>query len=126
MPRSHKPRKRYVPKRLIPNALGMVLDAVTVLDPTQRIKLHAEVGPALEAFRSGRATLDHWCALDVAMRVAHLIATDGTFVGDMPEAYADALAALQAVHARQQAGRGWTLRGPELVAIQRGLECHEA
>lgn len=54
------------------------------------------------------------------------IATDGTFVGDMPEAYADALAALQAVHARQQAGRGWTLRGPELVAIQRGLECHEA
>ena len=125
MPRSHKPRKRYVPKRVDANAHGLALDRITVLDAEQRVKLNIAVIDALVAFRAGHGHRGHWLQLADALNVAEVVAETGIFDGDQPDAYAAAQAALAEVSLRYEHGGSWTLRGTELTAIDQALQCHE-
>ena len=125
MPRNHKPRKRYAPKRSLWNPLAAALDRVTLLDAEQRVLLDSPLLGALEAFRTGRGTREHWMSLVDAMNVAESIAQRGIFREDRADAYGAAQAVLADVSDRHAAGRGWTLRGPEITALTLGVRCHE-
>lgn len=125
MPRSHKPRKRYVPKRVDLDTIGLAIGRATVLNAEQRVKLNVSVIDALVAFRAGQGSRPHWMNLADAMNVAEAIAQAGIFADDRPDAYAAAQQVLAAVSDRHERGGSWTLRGPELTALDRGVQCHE-
>ena len=125
MPRSHKPRKRYVPKHVDLDTIGLAIGRATVLDAEQRVKLNISVLDALVAFRHGGGNRAHWMNLADAMNVAEAIAQAGIFGDDMPAAYAAAQQVLSDVSDRHEAGGSWTLRGPELTALDQAVQCHE-
>lgn len=125
MPRSHKPRKRHVPKRVDPDPIGLAIGRATVLNAEQRIKLNVSVLDAILAFRHGEGTRTHWMNLADAMNVAEVLAGAGIFADDRPAAYAAAQQVLADVSDRHEAGGSWTLRGPELTALGQGVQGHE-
>jgi hypothetical protein len=124
MPRSHKPRRRYVPKHLVPNTLGMVLDNIVTLTPHQRAELLAPTQLALEAFRTGRGDRAAWMNLADAFNVAEVL-TELAIASDHGDTFRQAQAALAAVHERVEAGGSFTLRGPELVALDDAVFLHD-
>ena len=125
MPHNHKPRKRYIPKRIDANAHGLALDRISVLDAEQRLKLNVAVIDAFAAFRAGRGNRGHWLQLADGLNVAEAIAQRGTFRGDQPHAYQAGQATLAEANIRYEHTGSWTLRGPEITALDTALHCHE-
>jgi hypothetical protein len=117
MPTAHKPRKRYRPRTVRIDATQHAIDRVSVLDADQRAMLTQPLAAALEAFRSGRATLRHWCDLADACNVAEQLARQHIGGEPVVEVMLAAQQALAAVHARHQERGSWTLRGVELRAL---------
>lgn len=120
MPRSHKPRKRYVPKHARLDAHLVAVDRIATLLPHQQQELTGPTKAALEAFRRGLGDADHWCNLADACNVGEALA--GLRIGGdaLLPIFAAAQTALAAVHARRQAGGSWTLRGTEISALDEG------
>lgn len=125
MPRSHRPRKAYRPRRIDPDPIGLAIGRVTTLDNTQRLALDMPLREALDAFRRGAGSREHWLQLADALNVAEAIAARGLFAEDRPDAYVAAQRVLGDVSDRREAGGSWTLRGPELQALEIGIQCHE-
>lgn len=125
MPRSHKPRKRYIPKRVLANALGTALDRVAVLDGDQRLCLNTPLLDAFTAFRAGRGTRDQWLTLADALNVAEAVAAQGLFREDQPDAYTAAQKVLADLSDRHAASGRWTLHGHEITTLDIAVQCHE-
>jgi hypothetical protein len=123
MPRSHKPRKRYVPKHVTPNTVGLVLDAIVTLTLAQQAELLAPIQGSLEAFRTGRGSADDWANLADAMNVGEALA-QLAIGADHADTFNTAQAALAAVHARIAERKSYTLRGAELTALDDAVFVH--
>lgn len=122
MPRSHKPRKRYVPKRVEWDPVNATHARASLVPPAEQQALVRPMLAAMDRMRRG-GDWGAWCsladALNVAERLAHLsIASDR-----LPE-FEAGQDALGAVHQRHEATNSWTLRGDEIRALDTALELH--
>jgi len=120
MPRSHKPRKRYVPKHVRPDAHLHAIDRVATLLSTQRSALSVPMHAAFDAFRTGHGSARYWCDLADGCNVGEVLA-ELSIGSNLTPRFAAAQAALSAVHQRHTAGGSWTLRPAELVAIDEAV-----
>lgn len=123
MPRSHKPRKRYVPKRMDANPVELVISGISLLMPHQVDELTAPTRAAFAAFRAGHGTADAWDDLADALNVAEALARLN-IANDHGHTIEAAQAALAAVHARYQQRRSFTLYPAEITALDDALFIH--
>lgn len=124
MPRSHKPRKRYVPKRVEFDTIGLAHAQASLLQPAQRRDLVAPMLSAFDRMRAGQGTSQDWCNLADAMNVAERLAEINLANDRMPEFMA-AQAVLAELHERAQARGTYTMRGPEIATLATAVELHE-
>lgn len=116
MPRSHRPRKPYRPQPLRTDAHLHAIDRIATLLPDQRQALRGPLLAAFEAFRTGHGSARHWCDLADGMNVGEVLA-ELRIGSNLAPQFQAAQAALAAVHARYQTRRSWTLRAPEISAL---------
>lgn len=122
MPRSHKPRKRYVPKPPRLDAHLHAIDRIATLLPEQRTKLTRPTQAALDAFRQGRGSLAHWWQLAGVYNVGAELALAHIGGRALVPIFEAAHQALASVHARYLKRQSWTLTGPELQAFAEACE----
>jgi hypothetical protein len=116
MPRSNRPRKAYRPTGTRTDAFLHAMDRASLLSTRQQAELIAPMQKALEEFRLGRGSAAYWADLADAVNVGEALAA--LRIGSNLVPYIEhAQAALASVHARHAAGGSWTLRGPELAAL---------
>jgi len=123
MPRSHKPRKRYVPKRVNFDLVGRAIDCVATLTTEQRASLLGPVRTAFEAFRTGRGSKAAWCDLADAMNVAEAL-TEARLASDHVGTFERAQSALASVHGRAQMRGSYTLYPAEITALDDAVFVH--
>ena len=116
MPTSHKPRKRYTPQAVRLDAHLHAIDRVATLLDTQRQDLATPMQEAFDAFRTGHGTAAAWCTLADALNVGEVL-TELSIGSNLRGHFAQAQAALAAVHARKTGGGTWTLRGLEIAML---------
>jgi hypothetical protein len=123
MPSTKKPRKRYRPR---PVSLTPVDDAIAYaskLRDSQQTDLQDPLQRAFDGLRTGTGGWPAWCAMADGMNVAERLAQAGIASDRLPE-IRTAQAALAAVYERHQQRNTWTLRGPELEALDFALLLH--
>jgi len=124
MPRSHKPRKRYVPKRVQLDTVGLAHGQASLLQPAQRRDLVLPMLHGFERLRAGQGTGVDWSNLADAMNVAERLAQLSIANDRLPEFLA-AQAVLAELHGRAQQRGSYTMRGPEIAALATAVELHE-
>jgi len=124
MPRSHKPRKRYIPKRVELDTIGLAHAQASLLLPSQRHDLVAPMRSAFGRLRAGHGTNADWCNLADAMNVAERLAEINIASDRLPE-FRAAQAVLAELHARHQQRGSYTMRGPEIATLETAVELHE-
>lgn len=124
MPRSQPPRRRYAPKRVDSDPVGLAMAHAALLQPQQQADLINPLRAAFEALRRGQGNQNAWCAMADAMNIAEALADLG-IANDHAELIQRAQAALAALHQRHQTNRSWTLRAAELDALRDASEIHE-
>ena len=124
MPTSHKPRHRYVPKRVDPNPVDLAISNTDLLTQHQKDQFIGPLLAGFDAFRTGRATAQHWCDLADAMKVAGELASR-QIVSNHADKFRAACAALGQVHQRQAAGGSYTLYPAELCALDDAVWLHQ-
>lgn len=124
MGRSHKPRKRYVPKRVDLDPMGLATALASLLQPEQRADLVLPMNAAFLRLRLGQGTHACWANLADAMNVAERLAGLGIANDHAAELQA-AHAALASLHARNAEGGTWVMRGTEIAALEVALELHQ-
>lgn len=124
MPRSHKPRKRYIPKRVELDTMGAAHARASLVPHAERMALVLPVRAALDRLRRGAGDWGAWCSLADALNVAKRLAQLG-IASDRAGEFDTAQHALGTLHERVQDTRSWTLRGEEIKALADGVELHE-
>lgn len=124
MPRSHKPRKRYVPKRIDHDPVDLAMSGAALLQPHQRGQLLHPALLAFQALRTGQGTEQAWRQMADAANLAEALAERG-IANDHEAKFEAAQITLADLHARVRTTGRWTLRGPEITALQDALEIYE-
>lgn len=108
-------RRPRQPRPLV-NPIAHAMEGARLLTETERALLIDPTSEALTALRTGTGRGDAWRALADALNLAEALVElrIGGNLGDQVQRGQDALA--QLAH-RVGAGRGWTLYGHELVAL---------
>jgi len=124
MGRNHKPRKRYVPKRVDPDPISLAASGAALLSPDQRQALMLPALQTLDALRTGRGNEAVWSAMVDVLNIAEALVglQIGTNLGE--EIDAAQLVLLHLLH-RANAGRGWTLYAEELRTLTYAVELYE-
>lgn len=124
MSRSIKPRKAYRARRVDGDPVGLAMAMAAKLDPLQLPGMLAGMQARLDAFRTGHGNAEHWAALADALNVAEAM-TSLNIASDHIETFERGQQALAAVHGRAHGTlQSWTLRGPELQALDYALFVH--
>lgn len=111
-----KPRPIYV------NAIARAIESARKLPPGDRDALQRIIADALDQFRAGRHCAAHWRTMADALNTAEVLAKLGIASDDASKARIDdAMRVLADVFERHEARASWTLRGPELQALDDGL-----
>ena len=124
MPRSHRPRKRYVPKRVEIDPMGAAHARASLLPPAGRLELVLPLRAALDRLRTGKGDWNAWCAIADALNVAERLAEAG-IASDRAAEFDAAQEALATLHTRVKDSGCWTLKGAEIRALAEGVEMHE-
>lgn len=104
------------------NATAMAMESARKLRPEARTELQRIISGAFDEFRAGRDCANHWRTMADALNTAEMLAKMGIASDDASKARIDdAMRVLAAVHERQAERGSWTLRGPELQALDDGL-----
>ena len=119
--RTQKPRKRYVPKPVDHDPVGLAMAHAGLLLPHQRDMLRLPAKAAFDQLRSGHGAWPAWCDVADAMNVAERLC-DLNICNDHRATVLAAPAALAGVYWRQHERASWVLRGPEIAALEAGLE----
>ena len=126
MPRHHtKPRRKaYRPGRVDGDPVSLAMRMAAKLDAAQLPGLLDRLQARLEAFRTGHGNAEHWAALADSLNVAEGLA-QLHIASDHQDTFDRGQQALAAVHGRAHGPRkSWTLRGPELQALDDALFVH--
>lgn len=110
-----------MPRGLFPHQIA--LRNAALLHPRQRAAYLDPCTEAFDALRAGRAGEEAWSLIAETVHVAEELANAG-IVSDRKAVFAWALGALGAIWRRVQATSCWTLRGPEIAALQEAIDFH--
>jgi hypothetical protein len=104
--------------------MGLAMAMAAKLDPEQLPGMLQRMQAHLEAFRTGAGNGEHWAALGGSLNIAEVLAELG-IARDHTDTFERGQQALAAVHSRAHGPRkSWTLRGPELQALDDALFVH--
>lgn len=117
MPRSHRPRKRYVPKRVDWDPMDLASSRAALLTVRQRADLTTPIQQSLRKLKTGTGTMAEWCNLADALNVAERLCDLG-IANDHRHCVLNGQAALAALHARHAQRGTWTMRGDEVLALE--------
>lgn len=124
MPSSKKPRKRYRPRAVLPDTVSFVLGTFKPLSPEGVLRTLAINHDALASLVKGEGTEDHWRLVCSALNMA-LVLDEQVY----DEAYNTELKAALEAHAscgvRRWNGHNFGYSGPELQAMNLGMEIHD-
>ena len=110
------------PRPVYANAHELAMESARKLPMHHRAALSDIVNGALAWFRAGRDCASNWATMADALNTAEMLAKMGIASDDASKARIDdAMRVLAAVHERQAERGSWTLRGPELQALDDGL-----
>lgn len=110
------------PRPIYANAIARAIESARKLPPDDRRNLQAIIGHALDQFRAGRDCAAHWRTMADALNTAEVLAKLGIASDDASKARIDdAMRVLADVFERYETRASWTLRGPELQALDDGL-----
>lgn len=126
MPRHHtKPRRKaYRAGRVDADPMGLAMTMAAKLTPGQVHNIMANINAHLQAFRTGQGNAQSWADLAGRLNVAEALAQAG-IASDHEDTFSRGQQALAAVHGRAHGPRAsWTLRGPELQALDDALFLH--
>lgn len=123
MGRNAKPRKAYRPRPVVADPVEHAIARAGLLHRRQRLDLALPTQASLQAMRTGTGRWPEWRNLADALNVAEALSQDG-IASDRLDEIRTAQHALAALHQRVEAGGPWTLRGPELTALQLAVELH--
>lgn len=123
MPSNSAPRKAYRPRSIDPDPMGLAMTQVALLLPQQKDPLIATCKEAIHRMQFGGADQKDWGALADSLNVAEMLCTMA-IASDHLETFANGLQALANVWLRHKTNHSWTLRGPELTAIDDALFVH--
>lgn len=124
MPRSSKPRKRYIPKRVDADPFDLASARAALVPPHVRAQFERPMQASFDLLRRGAGNWSAWCNLADSMNVAERLADLG-IASDRKADILQAQAALAALHDRHANSQSWTLRGAEIAALQLATEIHE-
>lgn len=118
---SRRARTRFN-RRVIVNPVAVAIELAQKLRPEARADLQRITEHALHAFRSGRDCATQWRVLADVLNTAEALARIGIASDDdSRDRINDAQQVLGDVFERQAQRGSWTLRGPELQALDDGL-----
>lgn len=124
MSRNRQPRKAYRPGRVEADPVSLAMAMAAKLDAAQLPGMLAGIQARLEAFRTGHGNSEHWAALADSLNVAEALA-QLNIARDHEDTFERGQQALAAVHGRAHGPqKSWTLRGPELQALDDALFVH--
>lgn len=104
------------------NATAMAIESARKLRPDVRAGLGEIIATALDEYRAGRDCANHWRTMADALNTAEMLAKAGIASDNASKARIDeAMRVLADVWDRHEARRSWTLRAPELWALDDGL-----
>lgn len=112
-------RRPRQPRPLV-NPIVSAMEGARLLQPVERGLLLDPPREALEALRTGTGRGDAWRALADALNVAEAL-VELRIGGNLGDQVLAGQAALANLAQRLAAGRGWTLYGHELVALDDAL-----
>lgn len=124
MPRNSKPRKAYRPKHVATDPVERAIAMVSVPPLQSQAALIGPIREALDNLRRGAGTVPDWNCLADAHNVALALAAL-RIANDHRDTLVAGCRALRDLSDRVNAGGSWTLRGPELAALQDAVEIHE-
>lgn len=126
MPRSHKPRKRFDPRRhpIDVNPPELAFGQAALLHPSQRVDIVRKAAGAFEAFRTGAGSAYAWGDLADALNIAEALAKRN-LANDHAHKFSAGQEALAAVIARKAGGGSYTLKPAELTALRDALDIYE-
>jgi hypothetical protein len=118
---SRRARMRF-DRRVILNPIAVAIDQARKLHDIDRKALQRIIAHAQHAFCTGRDCATQWLVMADALNTAEALARIGIFGdSDSRERIDGAQRVLADVHQRQAQNGSWTLRGPELQALDTGL-----
>lgn len=114
-------RRRFVTTRTasereLSSPIEIALHRAAALLPTERTELLGPVHAAFAAFRCGLGAIDPWAQLADTMNIARELA-ERQIASDHKPTFQAAQQALTDVFERAEAKGCWTLRGPEIAAL---------
>jgi hypothetical protein len=120
-------KSRYKPRPKLTNPLAFVLTNIQPVNAEvdSSIKMRATNHAAIDEIAHGRGTRWHMQMLIDAFNMAFVLAKRGKGSDWLPE-IGQAQAALKSLAERSAKIGRYTLTGPELAAINLGLEIHDA
>lgn len=124
MPRNHKPRRRYIPKRIDHDPVGLAMIRTALLTDAERQPLVQRMQDAFAAFRGGAGSWDAWAALADAMNVAEALSRR-QIASDHGGTFEAGQRTLHALHQRHAERRSWTLYPAEITALDDACFVHE-
>jgi hypothetical protein len=104
--------------------LEIALNRAMLLLPSERTAILAPVHAGFEAFRAGAGTVEHWAQLADAINVGAVL-SKRNIASNHQDTFAAGTDALRAVHDRHAVTSSWTLRGPEIAALELAVFVHK-
>lgn len=104
--------------------LEIAINRAMALPPNERAEILAPVHAGFEAFRAGAGTDDHWAQLADAIKVGAVLASRNIATNHQGT-FSAGYASLVAVYERHAAIGSWTLRGPEIAALELAVFIHK-
>ena len=104
--------------------LEIAINRAMLLLPSERAAILAPVHEGFEAFRAGAGTVEHWAQLADAINAATVLAKRN-IASNHQDTFAAGTEALRAVHDRHAITASWTLRGPEIAALELATFVHK-
>lgn len=125
MPGNRKPRKRYRPRdaAVDNDPITLAANQAALLLPAEQSAILAQARRGFDELRRGAGSTPAWQLVADGLNLAEALVKlrIGT---NLAEDIHAAHAAMAALMHRAKAGQGWTLRGPELAAVDYGLELY--
>ncbi len=113
-------KRRPRQPRPIRDPIAVAIGGATRFTAQERATFIALPQRALEQLAAGRGSAQAWQDLADALNLSEALA-ELRIAGNLGETLHAAQAALAAQMHRVHAGRGWTLYGPEIIALREGL-----
>jgi len=126
MSHHHKARrtKQYRPRVIDTNPIELAINQAMRLLLAEQTALTEPMDAAFAQIRAGHGSLEHWARLADSLNIATALAQLNV-ANDHLATFEAGQQALSCLHERVAAGGCWTLKGPEIAALDDALFVHK-